>query len=93
MFEKNERVGGKLNWLEEDGYTWDMGPSLLTMPYVFERLWRKLGRRLADDLTLVPLPVTCRYRWTDGTVIDEDAAFWQRPDVARFLGTRAGCTT
>ncbi len=85
VFEKNERVGGKLNWLEEGGYTWDMGPSLLTMPYVFEQLWKKLGRRLQDDLTLIPLPVTCRYRWIDGTVIDEDAAFWQRPDVARFL--------
>ncbi len=85
VFEKNERVGGKLNWLEADGYTWDMGPSLLTMPYVFEQLWQKLGRRLQDDLTLIPLPVTCRYRWTDGTIIDEDAAFWQRPDVARFL--------
>ncbi len=67
-----------------------MGPSLLTMPYVFEELWRKLGRSLADDLTLLPLPVTCRYRWTDGTVIDEDAAFWQRPDVARFLAYTRG---
>ena len=90
VFEKNERVGGKLNWLEEGGYTWDMGPSLLTMPYVFEQLWQKLGRRLADDLTLVPLPVTCRYRWTDGTVIDEDPAFWQRPEVERFLAYARG---
>ena len=90
VFERNERVGGKLNWLEEGGYTWDMGPSLLTMPYVFENLWRKLGRSLADDLTLLPLPVTCRYRWTDGTVIDEDAAFWQRPDVTRFLAYARG---
>ena len=85
VFEKNERVGGKLNWLEADGYNWDTGPSLLTMPYVFEDLWRRLGRRLEDDLTLVPLPVTCRYRWTDGTVIDEDKAFWERSDVAGFL--------
>ena len=90
LFEKNEHVGGKLNWLEAGGYTWDMGPSLLTMPYVFENLWRKLGRRLSDDLTLLPLPVTCRYRWTDGTVIDEDAAFWQRPAVARFLAYARG---
>ncbi len=85
VFEKNATVGGKLNWLELDGFTFDTGPSLLTMPYVFERLWSRLGRSLADDLTLVPLPVTCRYRWTDGTVIDEDADFWQRPEVARFL--------
>lgn len=90
VYEKNARVGGKLNWLELDGYSFDTGPSLLTMPYVFEELWQKLGRRLADDLTLVPLPVTCRYRWTDGTVIDEDAAFWQRPEVARFLNYARG---
>ena len=90
VFERNATIGGKLNWLEADGYTWDTGPSLLTMPYVFEELWRKLGRRLEDDLTLIPLPVTCRYRWSDGTVIDEDAAFWARPDVARFLDYARG---
>lgn len=90
LFEKNERVGGKLGWLEIDGYTWDTGPSLLTMPHVFRQLWAQLGRRLEDDLTLVPLPITCRYRWADGTVIDEDAAFWQRPDVARFLSYARG---
>ena len=90
VFERNDRAGGKLNWLEEGGYTWDMGPSLLTMPYVFEGLWEKLGRRLEDDLQLVPLPITCRYRWTDGTQIDEDAAFWRRSDVARFLAYARG---
>jgi phytoene desaturase len=90
LFEKNATLGGKLNWLEAEGYSWDTGPSLLTMPYVFEDLWRQLGRRLADDLTFVPLPVTCRYRWPDGTLIDEDAAFWARPDVARFLAYAQG---
>jgi phytoene desaturase len=90
VFEKNAAAGGKLNWLADGGYTWDTGPSLLTMPYVFEDLWRQLGRRLADDLTLIPLPITCRYRWTDGTMIDEDAGFWARPDVARFLAYARG---
>jgi phytoene desaturase len=85
LCEKNARVGGKLNWLEIDGYSWDTGPSLLTMPHVFQQLWARLGRRLEDDLTLVPLPVSCRYHWSSGAVIDEDAAFWQRPDIAPFL--------
>jgi phytoene desaturase len=90
VFEKNNAPGGKLNWLEAGGYTWDTGPSLLTMPYVFEELWTRLGRRLADDLTLIPLPIVCRYHWADGTVIDEDAPFWARPDVARFLAYARG---
>ncbi len=32
VFEKNERAGGKLNVVEGDGYTFDTGPSLFTMP-------------------------------------------------------------
>ena len=32
LLEKNERVGGKLNLVEADGFLFDTGPSLLTMP-------------------------------------------------------------
>ncbi len=90
VFERNERVGGKLNVLLVDGYAWDMGPSLLTMPHVFDDLFVALDRKRSDYLKFVPLPSTCRYRWADGTVIDEDEAFWQRSDVSRFLGYAAG---
>jgi len=85
VYDKNEAVGGKLYRVSEQDFTWDVGPSLLTMPQILEELWEAAGARLADDLTLIRLPVTCRYRWTDGTVIDEDAAFWERPEVAAFL--------
>lgn len=90
LFERNAGVGGKLNWLERDGYSWDMGPSLLTMPYVFREWFAELGENLDAHLELVPLRSTCRYHWTDGTVIDEDAAFWQRPEVAKFLSYASG---
>lgn len=85
VFERNARVGGKMNRHEWDGFRWDTGPSLLTMPYVLEKLWADLGRPLEQDLTLVRLPSTCLYHWRDGTRIREDDAFWQRDDVARFL--------
>ncbi len=90
IFERNERVGGKLNVLLADGFAWDMGPSLLTMPHVFDELFAAVDRKRSDYLKFIPLPCTCRYRWTDGTVIDEDASFWQRADVARFLVYAAG---
>lgn len=90
LFEKNATPGGKMQILSLDGFTWDMGPSLLTMPEVLRELWTDLGACLEDDLDLIPLPVTCRYRWTDGTQIDENAAFWQRPEVAAFLRYAAG---
>jgi phytoene desaturase len=70
VLEKNERVGGKLNLIAEAGYTFDTGPSLLTMPWVLEALFAAAGQRLADELTLVPVEPTCRYRWPDGTGFD-----------------------
>lgn len=90
LFERNAGVGGKLNWLERDGYSWDMGPSLLTMPYVFREWFAELGEDFDRHVELVPLASTCRYHWTDGTVIDENVAFWERPEVARFLRYAAG---
>ncbi len=85
VFEKTDRPGGKMNRAEWSGYRWDLGPSLLTMPHILEELWQAQGRRLHDDLELIRLPSTCRYRWRDGTVIEEDPRFWQRPGIARYL--------
>ncbi len=90
LIEKNARPGGKLAELRQDGYRWDMGPSLLTMPDVLRDLFTDLGHNLADHLDLAPVDPTCRYFWPDGFQIDEDSAFFQRPDVAAFLRYAAG---
>lgn len=90
VYEKNDRVGGKMNVFESGGYRWDTGPSLLTMPHVIRELFESVGENLEDHLDLVRLDSTCRYRWTDGTQIEEDDAFWKRPDVARFLAYAKG---
>jgi phytoene desaturase len=94
LLEKNERVGGKLNIVSEAGYTFDTGPSLLTMPWVLRALFEIAGARLEDALELVPIEPTCRYCWPDGTRFD---AFQNLPlllqaisqldprDVAGFL--------
>lgn len=70
VFEKNERVGGKLNIVCEAGYTFDTGPSLLTMPWVLRDLFETAGRHLEDELTLVAIEPLCRYRWPDGAHFD-----------------------
>ena len=94
LLEKNERVGGKLNIVSEASYTFDTGPSLLTMPWVLRALFESAGARMEDALELVPVEPTCRYRWPDGTRFD---AFQSLPlllqaisqldprDVAGFL--------
>ena len=70
LFEKNERVGGKANVVRSQGYSFDTGPSLMTMPWVAQQLFAKAGKRLEDYVTLLPLESTCHYRWPDGTTFD-----------------------
>lgn len=85
IWEKNEEPGGKLKELEQDGFRWDTGPSLLTLPQVLRDLFTAAGEKLEDHLELVPLQSCCRYFWSNGRTVDEDAAFWAQPEVAKFL--------
>lgn len=70
VLEKNAAIGGKVNYIESNGYKFDTGASLLTMRHVFEDLFAFCGKRLEDYLTIVPLDPICRYRWSDGTRFD-----------------------
>ncbi|MEJ0000184.1 MAG: phytoene desaturase family protein [Verrucomicrobiota bacterium] len=90
VWEKNAGTGGKLQELRDGPFRWDTGPSLLTLPHILRELFTAAGERMEDHLELVRLDSACRYFWTDGTVIDEDAAFWRRPEVARFLAYARG---
>ena len=85
LLEKNPSVGGKVAERRANGFRWDLGPSLLTMPPILDRLFTELGERREDHLTLQPLTPTCRYRWADGYQFDENEFFWSRPDSARLL--------
>ncbi len=70
VLEKNETVGGKVNFVEAGGYKFDTGASLLTMRHVFEELFTFAEKRLEDYLDLTALDPICRYFWTDGTTFD-----------------------
>ncbi len=70
ILEKNERVGGKANLVSAGGYTFDTGPSLMTMPWILRELYATAGASLDDDLTLLPLESTCRYHWPDGRTFE-----------------------
>lgn len=74
LFEKNERLGGKMNTLLLQGaasssreYRFGTGPSLLTMPFVFDELFEFAGVERSSVLDFVPIEPICRYFFTDGT--------------------------
>lgn len=85
VFEKENELGGRLCPVKKDGFTWDADPVAITQPQVLRALWKRLGRNLEDDLTLVQLPVSCRCFWSDGSRLDNDKALRQNEEVARYL--------
>src|SRR5688572_5157713 len=70
VYDKNPQIGGKLNVLKTGGYTFDLGPSILTLPQVFERLFERSGRRMADYIPIRPVRPHWRNFFEDGTVVD-----------------------
>lgn len=70
LFEKNPWLGGKAAVLEADGFRFDMGPTILTLPRVLERVLGEAGRRLEDELELIRLDPQWRCFFEDGSVID-----------------------
>jgi phytoene desaturase len=70
LFEKNEWVGGKAAVHQQDGYRFDMGPTILTLPSVLQRIFREANRKLDDYMELVPLDPQWRCFFEDGGVLD-----------------------
>ncbi|MDJ0769661.1 MAG: phytoene desaturase family protein [Ilumatobacter sp.] len=70
VLERNPMVGGKFATLEEGGFTFDLGPSLLTLPHVFDELFQLAGTTLADEVELVRLDPQFSYRWPNGSTLE-----------------------
>jgi phytoene desaturase len=70
VFEKRDKVGGRAYQLRESGYTFDMGPSLITAPSLIEAVFEGADRAFADYVDLVPLDPFYRIYYHDGTHLD-----------------------
>jgi len=70
VFEQAGTWGGKLGVYRRDGFTFDTGPSLLTLPAVYRDLFIKTGQPLEESVELVPVDPATRYRFADGTWLD-----------------------
>jgi phytoene desaturase len=102
VLEQVDAPGGKCARVTRDGFTWDAGPSLLTMPHVFADLFAATGGRLEDELELLRVEPVTRYEFADGTAVElsadlpravaalEDWSPGAGADWTRFLGTCAG---
>ncbi|CAN5590070.1 phytoene desaturase family protein [soil metagenome] len=70
LFEKSAWLGGKAAVLEQDGFRFDMGPTILTIPNILRKIFAEAGRNLDDYVDLIRLDPQWRCFYSDGTSLD-----------------------
>ncbi|QTH43886.1 phytoene desaturase [Cohnella sp. LGH] len=70
LYEQNKHMGGRLNRLEQDGFGFDLGPSILTMPQIFQKLFAGSGKNMNDYVPTVKLNHQWRSFFPSGNILD-----------------------
>ncbi len=70
LVDKNPWLGGKLCEHKAEGYTFDLGPSILTLPHIFERLFERSGKKMSDYIPIRAVRPHWRCFFEDDTVVD-----------------------
>ncbi len=85
LVEARARLGGRAYQLKADGFTFDMGPTLITAPHLLEDLWQTAGRDLHEDVILKPLNPFYRIVFQDGCSFDSwGTTEADEAEIARF---------
>ena len=66
LLEKLDAPGGRAYVHEEAGHIFDAGPTIITVPFLFDELWALAGKRRSDDIELRPLDPFYRILFDDG---------------------------
>ena len=69
VIERSAHTGGKLHAARHEGFVFDTGPSLLTLPAVYRDLFIKTGTPLEQCLDLVPVDPAFGYHFPDGSSV------------------------
>jgi phytoene desaturase len=67
VFESNAYPGGKINEFYIEGFRFDGGPSLFTLPSLVDELFELAGKNPKDYFKYKKLDEVCRYFWEDQT--------------------------
>lgn len=85
VLDQCDAPGGRAARLRDAGFTWDMGPSLITMPWVLEETFAAAGMDLHREVDLMPLDPFYRIHWsTEHQHLDFTATERMPEELARF---------
>lgn len=79
VFEANDYPGGKLAEIKQDGFRFDAGPSLLTMPQYVDELFKLAGKDPSQFFSYQRLDIICKYFYEGGSQLNAYA------DEQRFV--------
>lgn len=85
VFEAASGPGGKLSEFTEDGFRFDTGPSLFTMPQYVNDLFLLAGKNPEAYFNFEKLDTICHYFYEDGTRIN---AFADRDKFAKEIASK-----
>src|SRR5579883_1636003 len=89
VVERFSSSGGKARAASVAGTPVDGGPTVLTMPWVFDELFEAAGASFRGEVALEPVAVLARHAWRDGTRLDLCADVSASTDaIAAAFGAR-----
>ncbi|MEO8562031.1 MAG: phytoene desaturase [bacterium] len=68
IVEKRDKPGGRAYVYQQDGFTFDGGPTIITAPWLIRELFERSGRAIDDYVRLVPIDPFYNIRFEDGSV-------------------------
>ena len=93
VLERLDKPGGRAYVFEQDGFTFDAGPTIITAPALIDELFALTGRRTADYVALAPIDPYYNIRFEDGSVfrygsnpadVERQIAEWNPGDVEGY---------
>lgn len=70
LFDRVDKLGGRAQTFERDGFKHDAGPTVITAPFLFDELFELFGKKREDYVTFTPLNPWYRFRFNDGSTFD-----------------------
>ena len=67
VLDRLDRAGGRGSSISQDGHRFDLGPTIVTVPHVFEELWAACGGDFHQDVDMRALDPFYEIRWPDGS--------------------------
>ena len=68
VLEQRDKPGGRAYVWQQDGFTFDAGPTIITAPWLIDDLFALGGKKTADYVQLIPIDPFYNVRFEDGSV-------------------------